>query len=210
MRLGRPSVMPAALLCGMLSGCASGPSTKLVSAWQLQGYNSTGFRTVLVVGVSREGGRRRTFEDAFCYQLKGRGVTAIPSYTLIPEDGQASNDKLEAAIRESGAQGVLTTRMLGTNTKVDYNQGLYQAVPVYVDSFYGYYGTAYAYTYVPMAETTTVVTLETDVFDATTLKMVWSGTTQTTDPTSLRQEMAAFAKVIIDEMAKRGVLAVQP
>jgi hypothetical protein len=209
MHLCRSSVVAAALLCGMLTACA-GPPTKLVGAWQLSDYTPTGYQKVLVIGLSSEGGRRRIFEDAFCYQLQQRGVTAIASYTLIPEDGKVPNERLEAAIRESGAQGVLTTRLIGTNTNVDYNDTHYQAIPVYYDSFYGYYGNAFVYAQVPMASTTTVVTLESDMFDGTKLKMIWSGTTQTTNPTSLNQEMAGFAKIVIDEMAKRGLLAVKP
>jgi hypothetical protein len=40
--------------------------------------------------------------------------------------------------------------------------------------------------------------------------MVWSGTTQTTNPTSLNQEMAGWAKIIINAMAQRGVISVTP
>ncbi len=213
MRLYRTSLMAAALFCGLFTSCASGPSTKLVSAWQLPGYIPTGFHKVLVIAVTRDGGRRRTFEDAFSYQLFARGVTAISSYTLIPQDGQVPNDKLEAAIRQSGADAVLATRFLGTNTNVSYTQGYVYATaaPVYYGGFYGYYGSAWGYDYVPpMATTTTVVTVETDVFDAAKLEMVWSGTTQTTNPTSLNQEMAGWAKIIIDAMAQRGVVSVQP
>jgi hypothetical protein len=54
-----------------------------------------------------------------------------------------------------------------------------------------------------------VVTLETDVFDAAKLEMVWSGTTQTTNPGTILQGMQGFAKTVIDSMAQRGILAVK-
>jgi len=211
MRLQRSSVVAAAFYVAVFSACASGPSTQLVSAWQAPGYIPTGFNRVLVIMVTRDGGRRRTFEDGFAYQLTGCGVTAIPSYKLIPEDGQVPNDRLEAAIRTSGANGVLATRFLGTNTNVTYTPGyVYGAAPAYYGGFYGYYGTAWGYDYVPpMATTSTVVTLETDVFDAAKLEMVWSGTTQTTNPTTIGQEMQGFAKIVVDAMAQRGILAVK-
>jgi hypothetical protein len=211
MRLHRSSILAAALLCGVFTACQTGPSTNLVAAWQLPGYVPAGFKRVLVICVTRDGGRRRTFEDAFSYQLIGRGVTAISSYKLIPQDGQVPNDKLEAAIRTSGADGVLVTRFLGTNTQISYSPGyVYGPVgPSYYGGFYGYYGSAWGYDYVPPMQTsTTVVTLETDVFDAAKLEMVWSGTTQTTNPTTIGQEMTGFAKIVIDSMAQRGILAV--
>ncbi len=213
MRLHRLSVVAAALFCGVLSSCVTGPSTQLVSAWQLPGYIPTGFHKILVIAVTRDGGRRRTFEDAFCFQMMGRGLNCVASYTLIPENGQVPNEKLEAAIRASGADAVLSTRFLGTNTNTSYTQGYVyaSAAPVYYGGFYGYYGAAWGYDYVPpMATTTTVVTVETDVFDAAKLEMVWSGTTQTTNPTSLAQEMQGWAKIIINAMAQRGIVAVQP
>jgi hypothetical protein len=211
MRLHRSSVVAAALFCGVFAACQTGPSTTLVSAWQLPGYVPTGFKRVLVICVTRDGGRRRTFEDAFSYNLIGRGVTAISSYTLIPQDGQVPNDKLEAAIRSSGADGVLATRFVGTNTNVSYTPGyVYGTVgPAYYGGFYGYYGASWGYDYAPaMATTTTVITVETDVFDAAKLEMVWSGTTQTSNPTTINQEMRGFAKIVIDSMAQRGILAV--
>lgn len=213
MRLYRSSIIAAALFCGVFSACQTGPSTQLVSAWQLPGYVPMGFKRVLVICVTRDGGRRRTFEDAFSYNLIGRGVTAVSSYTLIPENGQVPNEKLEAAIRASAADGVLVTRFLGTNTNVSYTPGyVYGPVgPAYYGGFYGYYGSAWGYDYVPpMQTTTTVVTLETDVFDAAKLEMVWSGTTQTSNPTTIGQEMTGFAKIVIDSMAQRGILAVGP
>jgi hypothetical protein len=213
MRLHRSSVAAAALFCGVLAACQSGPSTQLVSAWQLPGYVPGGFKRVLIICVTRDGGRRRTFEDAFSYQLTGRGITGIASYTLIPENGQVPNEKLEAAIRASGADAVLATRFLGSNTNVSVSPGyVYGPVgPAYYGGFYGYYGSAWGYDYVPPMETTsTVVTLETDVFDAAKLEMVWSGTTQTTNPTSINQEMQGWAKIIIDSMAQRGILAAGP
>jgi hypothetical protein len=211
MRPYRSSILAAALLCGVFTACQTGPSTKLVAAWQLPGYVPMGFKRVLVICVTRDGGRRRTFEDAFSYQLIGRGVTATSSYTLIPQDGQVPNEKLEAAIRASGADGVLVTRFLGQNTQINYSPGyIYGPVgPAYYGGFYGYYGSAWGYDYVPpMQTTTTVVTLETDVFDAAKLEMVWSGTTQTSNPTTIGQEMTGFAKIVIDSMAQRGILAV--
>jgi hypothetical protein len=211
MRLRR-SVVAATLLCGLLFACQTGPQTQLVSAWQLPGYVPGGFKRVLVICVTRDSGRRRTFEDAFSYQLMGRGVTAISSYTLIAEDGQVPNDKLEAAIRTSGADAVLATRFLGTQTQVNYTPGyIYGPVgPAYYGGFYGFYGSAWSYDYVPpMATTTLVVTLETDVFDAAKLEMVWSGTTQTTNPGTILQGMQGFAKTVIDSMAQRGILAVK-
>ncbi|HMK72825.1 MAG TPA: hypothetical protein VK454_05780 [Myxococcaceae bacterium] len=213
MRSHRISLVTAALACVLSTACASGPSTQLVSAWQMPGYVPVGFRKVLVIAVTRDSGRRRTFEDAFSYQLMGRGITAISSYTLIPQDGQVPNDQLEAAIRQSGVDGVLATRFLGMNTQVTYTPGQVYgtAYPVYYGGFYGMYGTAWGYDYVPPTySTNAVVTLETDVFDAIKLEMVWSGTTQTTNPTTIGQEMAGFTKVVVNAMAERGILAVKP
>jgi hypothetical protein len=213
MRLHRSSVAAAALFCGVFAACQTGPQTQLVSAWQLPGYVPSEFKRVLVICVTRDGGRRRRFEDAFSYQLMGRGVTAISSYTLIAEDGQVPNDKLEAAIRAAHADAVLATRFLGTNTQVNFTPGyIYGPVgPAYYGGFYGFYGSAWGYDYVPpMATTTTVVTLETDVFDAAKLEMVWSATTQTSNPTTIGQAMEGFAKIIIDALAQRGILAAKP
>jgi hypothetical protein len=55
-----------------------------------------------------------------------------------------------------------------------------------------------------------VVTVETNLWDVASNKLVWSGTTQTFAPGSVNQEAPGFAKLIIDALAERKLLPAKP
>jgi hypothetical protein len=45
-----------------------------------------------------------------------------------------------------------------------------------------------------------------NVFDVKSNKLVWGGTTETFDPKSVSKESAGFANVVINALAKRGLV----
>jgi hypothetical protein len=51
-----------------------------------------------------------------------------------------------------------------------------------------------------------VAHVETTLFDVKTHRVVWGGTTQTFNPTTVRQETPAFADLIIGQLQARGVV----
>ena len=52
-----------------------------------------------------------------------------------------------------------------------------------------------------------VANVETSLFDVKTKRVVWAGTTQTFNPTTVAQETPGFAKLIIGQLAARGLIA---
>jgi len=52
-----------------------------------------------------------------------------------------------------------------------------------------------------------VATVETNLYDVKTKRVVWSGTTQTFNPSSVAKETPGFAKIIIGQLAARGLIA---
>jgi len=162
----------------IISACAS---TTLDMTWRDPTYEGRPFTNVLVVGSTGNPDNRRIFEDVLVSELKGRGVQAVASYTLIPGEGDLKRDKVVEAVKTSGADSVLSTRLVGIETKA-------AQVPVQspgagdVD-LYRYYS--------PMEPQTTVrqdyqvANLESNLFDARTGKMVWWGRSQTFPTTNI-------------------------
>src|SRR5262245_8309102 len=88
------------VLAAGFAGCAS---TELVGQWKSPEFQGPPLRKVMVVGVTTQPGTRRIFEDEFSAALKAAGVDAVPSYTVIPQDGQANQAVLEQAVKSLGA-----------------------------------------------------------------------------------------------------------
>ncbi len=200
-----PSRLAVCLLvvaAATLGGCAS---TSLVSQWKSPEFSGPPLKKVLVVGVSNQPGPRRIFEDEFAAALKAAGVDAVPSYTVIPQDGQVEQAVLEKAVRDVGAEGVLITRLVSREQKTQVSPGYYQPVPTL--GMYGWYSSAWVgYYEPPTVYQYDVVTADTSVYSVNAGKLLWSGTTETFSPTDVAKETPGFAKVIIGALKKAGIV----
>ncbi len=185
-----------------VAGCAS---TELVSQWKSPAFSGPPLKKVMVVGVSSQPATRRIFEDEFSAALKAAGVTAVPSYTVIPQDGQAEQSVLEQAVKDLGADGVLITRLVNREQKTQVTPGYYEPVPAM--GVYGWYSSAWmGYYEPPTVYQYDVVTADTSVYSVNAGKLLWSGTTQTFDPSNVAKETRGFAKIIIGALQKAGII----
>jgi len=194
--LARPALVWVVLA---VVACAG---TTLTKSWRNPDYKGQSLKKVLVVGVSDEPDLRRTFEQEFVKELKAAGMDAIPSYTVLPEDGQADQAQLSQAVKEAGSDGALITRLVQVDVQTEVGSVF---LPVGV-GFYGGYTVAWAgYYNVPVSHTDTVV-LQTDLYSVDESQLLWSGTTQTVAATSIQKDLPGFAKLIIRELKKQGLV----
>jgi len=197
----------------LLASCASS-STSLKNVWEEPAYSGGPFKRIIVFGLGADGVLSHTFEDVFAGELKLRGVEAIPGYTVVPEGEQATRENIEKAAKTAGADGFLVARLVKTDKETQYAPGYMinteanmardQSIGMY-NSFYGYNTAAVTYA-PPTAYQYEVVTVETNLWDVKSEKLVWSATSQTFAPGSVAREAPGFAKVIIESLAKRGLV----
>jgi len=189
------------LVCLALVACAS---TQLTNSWTNPDYKGAPLKKLLVMGVSKQPALRRTFEDEFVNNLKPVGVDGVPSYKFIAEAGQAEEARVDQAVKEAGADGVLITRLV----RIDVNT---QVIPAHPPSmgmgYYAGYAGAYGGVYDPpiVTQTDTIV-LETSLYGIDEAHLLWSGTTQTFAPTNITQEMPGFARIIIGALQKHKLI----
>jgi len=193
-----------AILATALAACST---TSVVNSWKDPNYTGGPVRSLLVVGVSSQASVRRIFEETFSESLKAQGVAAVPSYTLVPADGQIPEDKLKEAIAKSGAEGVLITRMVGKQTDISTMPVMAPPAVGMRRSYYGYYSNAWVGYYEPMSvQTYSYVIAETTLFRVDGTEPVWSGTTETLEPTDVRKSTQGFAEQMIKTLKKEGVI----
>jgi hypothetical protein len=203
------STISIALLVAFLtlSACAS---TSLSDSWKNSQYAGGSIGKVLVVGISTQASVRRIFEDTFAQELGAAGVEAIASYTLIVEDGQIPQDRLEAAVEQSGVQGVLITRML--EKQIEYSEvPSPMPPPVAVNPrlryYYGYYPYAWVGYYEPVSvRRFTTVVAETALYSRDVPQPVWLGITRSPEPNDVRKATEEFARVVIGALKKEGLI----
>ncbi len=189
------------ILALVAAGCAS---TTLTNSWRAPDYNGS-MTSLVVVGVSKQASVRRVFEDEFATQLRMQGVRAVPSYTLVPDDGPIDKDTLRSAVDSTDADAVIITRLVKIENEVTVTQPGPPLATRYDPYYYGFYSRAWVgYYEPPVVHQYDVVTAETTVFVRDRAEPVWSGTTETFAPADLKKETAGFAKVVIDALAKKN------
>ena len=185
-------------------GCAS---TSIVNQWESSIDRAPAFTRLLVVGVTQSASVRRIFEDEMVKALAARGVVAIPSYSLIPEDGPVPEARLAEAVQKAAAEGVLTTRVvqIAQQMEVVPPSAAFWGPPW---GFYGWYGGAWgpAYAFPPQVVTRDVVFAEVRLFRAKPDTLVWAASTETFAPRDARRESAAFAQVVLEQLAARKLI----
>jgi hypothetical protein len=183
-----------------VAGCAS--STRIVNQWTSPDYTSPRFKKIMVIGVSKQASIRRTFEDEFVTKLKAAGIEAAPSYLHIAEDGQVDESRLQAAVKQAGADAVIITRLVRVDKKSEVSPGFYRPGPV---GFYGGYSAAwFGYYEPPRVYQYDVYISETSLYDMN--QLVWAGTAETTDTGDITKEIQGYVVAVIEALKNRNLL----
>jgi stage V sporulation protein SpoVS len=193
------------LLCTLAVSC--GGSTSMIGMWSDPTYQSEPVDKVLVVGLAENPTNVRIFESAMAKQLKARKITAIPGTSVFPDNAPIDTTVGRKYCVENGVDLVTITRVVGVSKETEYVPGTayYTPAPAYY-GFYPYYYSSYSMVSTPgyMREYT-VGTVETNVYSLKSEKLVWSGQSQTVDPSSVNQAIDDFAIIFVGEMAKSGI-----
>ncbi len=194
-------------------GCST--PTTLDAQWVNPEYvGKRPIRTLMVMAAVRDSTNRRITEDRMVADLTAAGVKAVASYTLIPEDGPVSEDRLRRAVAESGATHAMVSRIINVTTQVNVTPGMVMG-PAWGPGWGwgggwgpGWGGFAGYYNAIPPTVTTTQnVHVDTRVFDAKTAAVLWSAATTTaTGYNTMQQLVDQFAQLIVATMKKDGVI----
>ena len=163
---------------------------------------------VFVIAVKKDPAQRRIWEDGFVAELQKRGVEAVPSYQIFPK-ALPDTEEVIQAVQERGIQGIIVTHKLRTETTSQYVHGYATAVPVTrYNPWRGTYSTYFRHVYEPgYTETERVVRYQTDVLSTQgDGQMVWTGTSESIDPSSESAVYREISSLIVPELVERGIL----
>ena len=200
--------LPLALLILMsLAGCAS---VSLVKSWKEQPEPGKRYGNLLVVGISQNRQMRQVVEEVLAAELRKKGLSATASYTLTGVEEQLSRESVVTAVQASGADAVITTRLVDLARDTRSEAGFVmtdRGTASYAD-IYGMGVVSYATFDMKPVEVTTSTTyaLETNLFDTATQRPVWAGTTNAVDPQGIITFSEHYAAVIITALTKEGLI----
>jgi len=180
-----------------LAGCAS---THLESTWWDRNYTGGAFRKLLIIGLGATEGGRAEFENSVADVLLAQGVTGVSSTGYFASTQEMTREAVRAWVERDGYQGVLVARL------VDVQRRQYAVAPTYTDlwGYWGYYGqvmTSPGY----VAERTTLV-IDTDLFEASNGKVVYTAESKSSDPKSRQVVIRELTALLVKDLTKHGFL----
>jgi len=202
-----PILSVSAVLLGAALLAACGATTKIPNAWRNPAHQGFSYQKIFVIGVGENDTNRRLFEDRFAAALSGKGNVASPSYGALPNSERLSEAEIRGAIRGGGYDGVIVSRLLDVDEQTEYVPPRTRTVPGHYGGYYGYYGSSWDVVHEPgYYRTTTIVRLETNLYDVGTGELVWSGQSETFNPSSLTDSIDSVTKAVAKRLRKESLI----
>ena len=109
-----------ALLLIALAGCAKSPT--VYEHWMDETYKGKQYEKILIIGVADKVTGRSLFEGEVARQLQSRGVEAVRSYTILPDQEMLTKEIILNVVREFNIDGVLFTFVTDRRNRTVYYQ----------------------------------------------------------------------------------------
>jgi hypothetical protein len=166
----------------------------LIDTWVPKDYAGAPYERLMVVGLTPNPGTRAQYENDFADKLANYGVLSVASINVVPELENIDRKTVESWLAEYRLDGVLVTRVTATKPARRY-------VPPHA-SLSGWYG-AWG------AESDRVTGmkkffLETDLFDAKTEELVYSGVLEVKRKDDRTRRIHAAIDRLAADMVERG------
>ena len=203
-----------ALTAGMtLPASAADKAGMFESTWkdpEAQPMHVKGSKVVAAVIIQDPVARKKA-EDALAREITKRGGKGVPMYSLSLSDQATTDDetKTRAAVEAIGAQGIVVMRPVDVRHKAVQTDTISKD-DVYGGYWGGYYGIGWGDPWVsksPDMEVDIVVTVEVFVFSLPQNKLVWTGTSESTNPPKAEKFVVKLATETAKELKKEGLLA---
>jgi hypothetical protein len=182
-----------------LYACAT---TKPVSEWRDEAYSGP-IDSVLIIAAIKRSTQRRVYEDLFAETLVSYEVEAIPGYTLMTSELELSRETVEAAVRGRAIDAVLVTRLLGVENVDSYEPPVTR---VHYRSYNRYYQHAITESTPGYYRRFRVLTLETNLYDTATGKLVWTMQSEAIEPSTPRPVIEDQIALTIERLSAQGLL----
>jgi hypothetical protein len=198
------SMLSLLLVTLTLTACQT---TSLQSAWFDPNFTGGPMHRIAIVAVGVNFANRRATEDIFAQRLRSLGVDGAAGWTVIPDAARDAQAQFTEAVTKSGAQGLLMVRLQGVDTRTQVTTMMVATTgPMWGGPAWG---GGWGTTMVPVSQVSqyNLAMVETTLYEVATGRAVWSGNTQTLNPTDFQRDAAGFADVIIGQLRARGLIA---
>jgi hypothetical protein len=176
--------------------------------WKNPTAGNIGYAGKKVVGliVSDDMALRQSAEEALARELTAKGVRGVPAYQMIPKEEVRDKDRAKAWFERTDTTGVVIMRLVDISKETRPTVVAWESAPYY-GSLWGYYPYAWGATIDLTPNKTSVkVVVETLVFDVPSNRLLWAGTSETTNPKGAQPLVKSLVNAAADRMRKDGLI----
>jgi len=191
-------------------GCSS---SKITHSWKSGFLPSAKYNKIMVVGLMPENDRnlREKMENHFVGDLSEKGFTAISSLKAYGPKSFENVTEKEALdkLQNNEVDAVITIVLLDKKRERYYIPGriYYSPYTLYQRRFWRYYTTIYDRIYSPgYYQENTKYFWESNFYDMKSKELLYSVQTESFDPNSTESLAHEYGKMIVDDMAKNGII----
>ena len=197
----------AVLVVSLVAGVGAA-KPKFTSTWKAPAAEALAYAGRKVVGliVSPDMNLRMSAEEALAQQLTAKGVQGVAAYRLIPQEEIRDPERVKGWFERAGAAGVVIMRL------VDLSKDTQPSVVVwssgsYYDSLWTYYPYVWGATInISPARTDVKIVVETLLFDIERSRLLWAGTSETTNPEGAQTLVKELVDGAAEQMRKDGLI----
>ncbi len=181
----------------LIVSCA-GTRTELTQTQAGDAYTGLPLSNFLVIAVTGNEHDRRAYENKFVARLQSAGVKAVASEEAMPmpPDLKLQKGTILDAVSQYGNDAVIITQLVGQEKREIRTRDQYSIGPFfYYSSYPGY------------SNESKKLRLETNLYDAKTGELIWSGQSDTLSQESTDQIMNDVIKAVINSWQKDNIIA---
>ncbi|EXJ17044.1 hypothetical protein [Imhoffiella purpurea] len=206
-----PSLRALALGALVLVAAASCSTGQVSSVWSDVSRSATPYRSLVIFGLTDNPKVRQAMEDNFISALAPRGVKTHPSHHLIGESSLARMTRVRHAVAMSGAEGVVVTHLIAEETTDSLPPSRLSAIPDRYEDLEEYFGRTYRQVCAPdYYAGYRALRLESNLYDAETRRLVWTGRSRRLDPASEEITISEVIATMVDQLEADGFVPASP
>jgi hypothetical protein len=192
----------AALSVCLFAACSS---TTLRGSWKDEQYTGGPLSKLLVIGVAQNTQNQRNFEDEFVKRLEERGTAALASYRIFGAEARLEREVVENKVRDSDISAVLVTKLVGSKIETVHHPATTSVNRS--GGWHGYYSGSWDVTHRPAStEQYEVLSLESNLFDSQTSKLIWSASFETVVERTPQELIKSFVDVALKSLVEEQLV----
>jgi hypothetical protein len=205
----RPHAAAAALIVILSAAVAVvvADDPKFSSSWNAPEAAGTSFagKKVAALVMTKDQNLRISSEEQLVRELKARGIDALATYRMMPQEESTSAEKARPWIERAGVEGVVALRPLSAERVRTYSPATWTTTSY--STLWGYYGYGWTSYYDPggVRDDTTLV-IETLVYSVPRDMLLWAGVSTTTNPKEAQAFIASLVKATVKEMRSKKLV----